>query len=149
MSTSSTNITIQVETTMPLLEIVKWSTPIINHYRTSNPSALRSKRFSRVSRLVQVGWISGFKLRRGSEPFTDLKYNLDRLISCLRSWDTSSLEYGVFEKTPYTKERELIGHCKLIIGSQWPELSYMFKKESWGKGFATEAVKAFMQFWWS
>ena len=85
---------------------------------------------------------------KGSEPYIDLKDNLNKLITCLRPWSTSNLEYGVFEKTPYFKEGKLIGHCTLRIGNQWPEINYMFKKETWGKGFATEAVKAFMGFWW-
>lgn len=29
----------------------------------------------------------------------------------------------------------------------WPELGYMFKREAWGQGYATEFVRAFAQAW--
>ncbi|RYP12835.1 hypothetical protein DL767_011060 [Monosporascus sp. MG133] len=31
----------------------------------------------------------------------------------------------------------------------WPELGYMFKREHWGKGYATEFVRAFLAAWWA
>ncbi|KAI0126939.1 GNAT domain-containing protein [Xylariales sp. AK1849] len=30
----------------------------------------------------------------------------------------------------------------------WPEVGYMFKQEHWGKGYATEFLKAFLEAWW-
>ncbi|KAH7133920.1 GNAT domain-containing protein [Dactylonectria macrodidyma] len=30
----------------------------------------------------------------------------------------------------------------------WPEIGYAFRKEAWGKGFATEFLRAFLQVWW-
>ena len=30
-----------------------------------------------------------------------------------------------------------------------PSIHYVFKEEYWGKGYATEFVKAFMGFWWN
>ncbi|OAQ65488.1 GCN5-related N-acetyltransferase (GNAT) domain-containing protein [Pochonia chlamydosporia 170] len=30
----------------------------------------------------------------------------------------------------------------------WPELGYAIRKEHWGKGYATEFVKAFLDLWW-
>ncbi|CAG9986951.1 unnamed protein product [Clonostachys byssicola] len=31
----------------------------------------------------------------------------------------------------------------------WPVFGYMFRKEAWGKGYATEFVKAFLDMWWA
>ncbi|KAI6080843.1 acyl-CoA N-acyltransferase [Hypoxylon rubiginosum] len=31
----------------------------------------------------------------------------------------------------------------------WPEIGYMFKKEVWGQGYATEFLKALVSFWWT
>ncbi|WXC56079.1 hypothetical protein SNK03_002016 [Fusarium graminearum] len=30
----------------------------------------------------------------------------------------------------------------------WPAIGYMFRKEAWGKGYATEFLSAFMEVWW-
>ncbi|KAI1841392.1 hypothetical protein JX266_012403 [Neoarthrinium moseri] len=31
----------------------------------------------------------------------------------------------------------------------WPEVGYMFKREHWGKGYATEFLRAFLDAWWT
>jgi RimJ/RimL family protein N-acetyltransferase len=31
----------------------------------------------------------------------------------------------------------------------WPEVGYMLRSEHWGRGYATEFLKAFVQMWWS
>lgn len=31
----------------------------------------------------------------------------------------------------------------------WPELGYMFMKEAWGQGYASEFLKAVVAYWWS
>lgn len=31
----------------------------------------------------------------------------------------------------------------------WPILGYMLRKEAWGKGYATEFVKGFLDMWWA
>ncbi|KAJ5551393.1 hypothetical protein N7535_000657 [Penicillium sp. DV-2018c] len=41
-----------------------------------------------------------------------------------------------------------VGGCHLYRGSYgWPELGYMFRSEVWGKGFASEFLSAWLQFW--
>ncbi|KAJ5130882.1 uncharacterized protein N7515_006921 [Penicillium bovifimosum] len=41
-----------------------------------------------------------------------------------------------------------IGGCHRYPGSYgWPEIGYMFRTEVWGKGFATEFLSAWLQFW--
>ncbi|KAI3326871.1 acyl-CoA N-acyltransferase [Xylariaceae sp. AK1471] len=47
---------------------------------------------------------------------------------------------------------ELIGLGGVFqTGSElgWPEVGYMLKSEHWGRGYATEFLKAFVQLWWS
>lgn len=41
-----------------------------------------------------------------------------------------------------------IGGVHLLVGSHgWPEIGYMFRKEYWGRGLATEFVRAFLASW--
>ncbi|KAF7543834.1 hypothetical protein G7Z17_g10430 [Cylindrodendrum hubeiense] len=43
-----------------------------------------------------------------------------------------------------------IGGCGMWNGELgWPVLGYMLLKESWGKGYATEFLKAFLEAWWA
>lgn len=42
-----------------------------------------------------------------------------------------------------------IGGSHLRLGELgWPVMGYMFRPEAWGKGYATEFVKAFLDAWW-
>jgi RimJ/RimL family protein N-acetyltransferase len=64
----------------------------------------------------------------------------------------SSIDLGIFLKKPDGSEDDLIGFggmCDLRSQDRFPLLFYGFKKECWNKGYATEFVTAFMQFWWS
>lgn len=146
-TTTTERPTILVDTTLPLLGVDKWSTPIISNRLIIRSLLLKDLEgyhalYSQPEPMA-LGYVSG------AEPFGDLKVNLDRLINSLRPWATSDLHYGIFMKIPDDKEGELIGHCRLNIGTSWPYLSYIFRKEYWGQGYGTEAVKAFMLFWWS
>ena len=41
-----------------------------------------------------------------------------------------------------------MGGCHIFdAGWGWPELGYMLRVEHWGKGYATEFVKAFVEDW--
>ncbi|RYP54771.1 hypothetical protein DL768_000499 [Monosporascus sp. mg162] len=40
-----------------------------------------------------------------------------------------------------------LGSGKGFFG--WPELGYMLKREHWGRGYATEFVRAFLAAWWA
>jgi RimJ/RimL family protein N-acetyltransferase len=43
-----------------------------------------------------------------------------------------------------------IGGSHKVYGELgWPVLGYMFRKEAWGKGFATEFVNAALDAWWA
>ncbi|KAM0335446.1 hypothetical protein ACHAQA_000492 [Verticillium albo-atrum] len=42
------------------------------------------------------------------------------------------------------------GGCHMFVGDLgWPVIGYMFLKEHWGKGYATEFVTAFLDAWWA
>ncbi|KAI1740344.1 acetyltransferase domain-containing protein [Xylaria scruposa] len=41
------------------------------------------------------------------------------------------------------------GAHRILPESGWPEAGYMFRKEYWSKGLATEFMQAFTKFWWS
>ncbi|KAK6193420.1 hypothetical protein LQW54_012484 [Pestalotiopsis sp. IQ-011] len=64
-----------------------------------------------------------------------------------RSGDTDEERDGDGEE-----EGELIGdggvHAFAGSDSGWPELGYKFKREHWGRGYATEFAAAFVRFWW-
>lgn len=46
---------------------------------------------------------------------------------------------------------ELVGTIgiRLLSGSMgWPEIGYMLRSKFWGKGYATEINRAYMDYWW-
>lgn len=56
---------------------------------------------------------------------------------------------GIFLKNSDEKEGELIGEGLVLkMDKQWPRVHYVFKKEHWGHGYATEYLKAFLSVWW-
>lgn len=59
---------------------------------------------------------------------------------------------GAWLRNADGSEGDLIGDGgihHLRTDGEWPELSFRFKKEFWGLGYATEFVQSFMTFWWS
>jgi RimJ/RimL family protein N-acetyltransferase len=132
---------------MPLLEVDKWSTPIISSRLILRPFLLKD--LGEYLTILSEPEVATLAYKGGEPPSYDLRFNLESFITKLRPWATSRLNYGIFMKISEDKEGKLLGECTLNTGVQWPELSYMFKKEYWGQGYGTEAVKAFMEFWWS
>jgi RimJ/RimL family protein N-acetyltransferase len=65
----------------------------------------------------------------------------------------TNLHYGIFTKKPDGEEDEYIGSITIFTSykynGNWPNLSYKLKKEYWGKGYGTEAIKTWTSFWWS
>ncbi|KAH7201395.1 GNAT domain-containing protein [Fusarium oxysporum] len=64
----------------------------------------------------------------------------DKGLEETRNYVISLLETGEVIGTGGTYRRE----CEL----GWPAIGYAFRKEAWGKGYATEFLSAFMQNWW-
>lgn len=64
--------------------------------------------------------------------------------------DFSPVFFGIFLKLFDGNEGELIGEGGVDVDKleNWPNLIYAFKKEHWGKGFATEFLKSFLDYWW-
>lgn len=86
---------------------------------------------------------------------TDLNDTLKGFSQCLIPW-REGLYYGIFTKKPDGQEDDYIGDLSLlgnnIVPGQktsWPMISFKLKKEYWGQGYGTEAVKTFTSFWWS
>ncbi|KAI0599901.1 acetyltransferase domain-containing protein [Biscogniauxia sp. FL1348] len=46
-------------------------------------------------------------------------------------------------------EGEVIGTGGVHSATGWPEVGYMFAREHWGKGYATEFLTACVQAWWA
>ena len=64
--------------------------------------------------------------------------DVDNYAILLRQYDNSALE-------AYPSQR-MIGTVGVI--RQPPELGYMMHPDFWGKGYASEAVQLFLQFYW-
>ncbi|EXJ80726.1 hypothetical protein A1O3_07010 [Capronia epimyces CBS 606.96] len=59
--------------------------------------------------------------------------------------DAITFNYAVEELTSPGKVIGVLG-CHILDP---PELGYMFRKESWGKGYAFEALQRWLQAWWA
>lgn len=83
----------------------------------------------------------------------DLRYTETELASSKPPFHDSQIFLGIFLKNSDGSEGELIGDGGTFLrleggcGSGWPEFFYRFKKEYWGKGYATEFATVFLQFW--
>ncbi|KKA26070.1 hypothetical protein TD95_000355 [Thielaviopsis punctulata] len=57
------------------------------------------------------------------------------------NWVVFETETGAFVGTA--------GNYRRVGSHGWPELGYMLVRESWGKGYATEILRAFVESWWA
>lgn len=81
----------------------------------------------------------------GAEPGTTLSTNetKDILEKMIDFWSRHGFgRWGVVEKN----DEMLIGLCGFRLLDSIPELFYLFAKENWGKGLATEAAKAVVRY---
>ena len=82
----------------------------------------------------------GMASKGGSRPYRDAEHNVLEAIA-----EYKSIGYG-FYATIYQANNCLIGLCGLLAqtvdGQPEIEIAYMFAKEYWGKGLATEAAQA-------
>ena len=88
------------------------------------------------------------------QPEPMIAYGLDALPEprIARMWfDQFQTEtrVGIFLKNPDVIEGELIGEGMVYkVYNEWPRVHYVFKKEYWVKGYATEYLNAFLPAWW-
>nr|UFY98739.1 hypothetical protein [Corynespora cassiicola]UFY98756.1 hypothetical protein [Corynespora cassiicola]UFY98773.1 hypothetical protein [Corynespora cassiicola] len=58
--------------------------------------------------------------------------------------------YGLFLKKSDGTEGELVGEGGVFkINNRFPEIYYLIKQDFWGKGYASEFVRSFMDIWWN
>ncbi len=79
----------------------------------------------------------------------------DKTISQTQEWMARHMTNPNFKPFSFSIEElsnpgQVIGAagCHIVPGKR-PELGYMFCKEMWGRGYATEAVKAVLDAYWS
>ncbi|KAI0108209.1 GNAT domain-containing protein [Daldinia grandis] len=137
---------IRVETTLPLLEIQTWANPIITDRLIIRP--LRIKDLEGLNALYSQPEVTALAYVNGADPQYDLKHNFGELVQLLRPWSEESLSFSIIGRTADGEEGDFIGQLLMQFHGGWPNLGYMLKKEYWGQGCATEAVKGFMQFYW-
>lgn len=80
----------------------------------------------------------------------DVDMAATRAVMALRLPPNDKLNYdwSIFEAA--TGEFVGIGGSHMRTGELgWPVVGYMFKKEAWGKGYATEFLKAYLEHWWT
>ena len=152
--TSGQPTLIDINTTRPLLAPSVYSKPLISerliirtyvHTDLLNYYTLNSQPEPNV-----LG-----RLNREEYYSTDLNDTLTSFSQFLAPWD-KGLYYGIFTKKPDDQEDNYIGNLFLLgnvpfypYATSWPSISYKLKKEYWGQGYGTEAVKTFTSFWWS
>jgi RimJ/RimL family protein N-acetyltransferase len=110
--------------------------PIMRSYQSSDLPAYRTI-------LTQPEAVGGSNMSSG------LAYTQDTLEGEFPPYQTE-IYLGVWLKNADGSEGDLIGDGgihHLRTDGEWPELSFRFKKEFWGSGYATEFVRSFMSFW--
>lgn len=76
----------------------------------------------------------------------DMEETRGKLSHYLPPKDVNNYQFAICLKA--TGEMIGIGGCHVMEAEfGWPELGYMFRKEHWGGGLATEFVRAFMPVW--
>ncbi|KAI0384837.1 histidine phosphatase superfamily [Hypomontagnella monticulosa] len=87
----------------------------------------------------------------GSTQDIKLDKDVNETRSSFKDGLTKFLSFGIFLKNPDGSEGELIGEGGMgnyNIGT-WPAPYYVLKTEHFGKGYATEFLSAFVQYWFS
>lgn len=137
--------TMKVLTTQPLLGIDVLSKPITSERLIIRTFVLSD--FIDYHSLKSQPEPAALGYFGGTNPSANLNSSLTSFARTLTPW-RSDLFYGIFLKRPDGQEDNFIGQLN-IAGNNWPTISYRLKIEFWGKGYATEALKAFTHFWWN
>ncbi|KAJ1327914.1 GNAT family N-acetyltransferase [Microdochium nivale] len=84
--------------------------------------------------------------RRGV-PDKDVAETQERINPVLPPNDATTYNWVIYEAAT----GDLVGcggFCAFSETMAWAEVGYIFKKEHWGKGYATEFLRAWTQAWW-
>lgn len=132
------------------------STPSSVEVSTTQPVHQNLPRFSSERLFFRSLFESDFEpyhlLLKQPEPMRG--YGLDAMpeTNTARHWFNElqdKTRVGIFLKNSDEREGELIGEGLVLkMDKQWPRVHYVFKKEYWGHGYATEFLKAFLSVWW-
>lgn len=153
-STSAQPTPININTTQPLLAPSVYSKPLISERLIIRTYVLTDLlNFYTLNSQPEPNVLG--RLNREEYYSTDFNNTLKGFSQFLRPWGTG-LYYGIFTKKPDGQEDDYIGHISLLgnvpaytENTSWPSINYKLKKEYWGQGYATEAIKTFTSFWWS
>ncbi|KAJ1327039.1 GNAT family N-acetyltransferase [Microdochium nivale] len=84
--------------------------------------------------------------RRGF-PDKDLAETQERINPVLPPHDATTHVWAIYE----AQTGDVVGcggFSAFCEPMGWPEIGYMLKKEHWGKGYATEFLRAWLEAWW-
>lgn len=59
-----------------------------------------------------------------------------------------SFNYAILDKSISESQEQLVGYVSVNSLDPCPELGYSLLPESWGKGYATEALQMLLKKWW-
>lgn len=59
-----------------------------------------------------------------------------------------SFNYLIVDKTIPETENQVVGSLSINQVDPYPEIGYAVHPESWGKGYATEALQLMLKMWW-
>jgi RimJ/RimL family protein N-acetyltransferase len=142
---------IDIKTTQPLLAPSVYSKPLI------------SERLI-IRTYTHTDFVNYYSLYSQPEPNILGQLNRDQYFlrtmsdslkgfsHCLQPGNTT-LYYGIFTKKPDGEEDKYIGNILIFTSynynGDWPSIHYKLKREYWGQGYGTEAIKTWTSFWWS
>ncbi|KAK6951341.1 hypothetical protein Daesc_007875 [Daldinia eschscholtzii] len=135
-----------VETTLPLLEAHKLVEPIVTNRLIIRLIRLRD--IEGFHALYSQPEVRALAFLGGLRPEFDITHNFIALIENLRPWVDKKLDFSILLRTPDGGEGEFIGLLSMKLGDDWPRVSYMLRSEYWSRGYMTEGLTGFLQFWW-
>ncbi|OAX76908.1 hypothetical protein ACJ72_08799, partial [Emergomyces africanus] len=59
-----------------------------------------------------------------------------------------SFNFAILDKSIPETQEQLIGYVSVNMVVPCPEVGYSLLPESWGKGYATEALQMMLKLWW-
>ncbi|KAL7791296.1 acetyltransferase domain-containing protein [Trichoderma ceciliae] len=135
---------IKIRTTLPLIP------PIDSRDEIHTPRlVLRAPRMSDVPALHTLRTQHEVMKYSAAGADKSLEDTIRSLDAVLPPNDSTTYHFFIFERDT----GDLVGkggmHGTAGLNFGWPEIGYSFKQETWGKGYATEFLTAFLGSWWS